>query len=74
MRDGTITDFDESRGLGEVTDETGTVYTFHCVEIADGTRSIAIGTTVRFDVLTKLGRYEAARIVPWMTASDASST
>ena len=74
MRDGTVTDFDESRGLGEVTVETGTVYTFHCVEIADGTRSIAIGTTVRFDVLAKLGRYEAARIVPWTTASDASST
>ena len=69
MRDGTVTDFDESRGLGEVTDETGTLYTFHCVEIADGTRSIAVGTPVRFDVMAKFGRYEAARI----TARTASA-
>jgi CspA family cold shock protein len=62
MPDGTVTDFDESRGLGEVTDENGTVYTFHCVEIADGTRSIAVGTPVRFDVMAKFGRYESARI------------
>jgi cold shock CspA family protein len=62
MRDGTVTDFDESRGFGEITDETGTVYTFHCVEIADGTRSIAVATPVRFDVMAKFGRYEAARI------------
>ena len=39
---------------------TGIVFVFHCVEIADGTRSIAVGTPVRFDVLAKLGRYEAA--------------
>ena len=63
MRDGTVTDFDESRGLGEVTAETGTVYPFHCGEIADGTRSIAVGTPVRFDVMAKFGRYEAARII-----------
>jgi CspA family cold shock protein len=71
---GSVTEFDESRGLGEITDETGTVFTFHCVEIGDGTRSIAIGTPVRFDVTAKFVRYEAARIVPWTTASDASST
>jgi CspA family cold shock protein len=70
MREGSVTDFDESRGLGEVTDETGTVFTFHCVEIADGTRSIAIGTSVRFDVVAKFGRYEATRI----TARGAAST
>ena len=53
---------------------TGNVFPFHCVEIADGTRSIAVGTPVRFDVLAKLGRYEAARIVSWTTANDESST
>jgi cold shock CspA family protein len=70
MRGGSVTGFDESRGLGEVTDETGTVFAFHCVEIADGTRSIAIGTPVRFDVMAKFGRYEAARI----TARSAAIT
>jgi CspA family cold shock protein len=74
MSHGSVTEFDEPRGLGAITDDTGNIFTFHCVEIADGTRSIAIGTTVRFDVLAKLGRYEAARIVPWTTVSDASST
>jgi cold shock CspA family protein len=72
MRDGSVTEFDESRGLGEVTDETGAVFTFHCVEIADGTRSIAIGTPVRFDVVAKFGRYEAARITATGAASSAS--
>ena len=71
---GSVTEFDESRGLGEITDEHGTVFAFHCVEISDGTRSIAIGTPVHFDVFAKLGRYEAARIVSWTTVNDASST
>lgn len=62
MRHGSVTEFDESRGLGEVTDETGIVFAFHCVEIADGTRSIAVGAPVLFDVAPKLGRYEAVRI------------
>ena len=74
MPHGSVTDFDEARGLGVITDDTGTAYRFHCVEISDGTRSIAIGTPVRFDVIAKLGAYDAARIVSWTTASDASST
>ena len=68
MRDGAVTEFDDSRGLGEVTDVVGAVFMFHCVEIADGTRSIAVGTPVRFDVMAKFGRYEAARV----TARSAS--
>ena len=74
MPHGSVTEFNESRGLGEITDETGTVFQFHCAEIVDGTRTIAVGAPVRFDVMAKLGRYEAARIVSWTTASDASST
>ena len=73
VRHGSVTAFDESRGLGEITDECGEVFAFHCVEIADGTRSIAVGTPVRFDIVPKLGRYEAARIVSWTTANSASS-
>jgi cold shock CspA family protein len=74
MAPGSVTEFDESRGLGEVTDEAGKVFTFHCVEIADGTRSISVGTPVWFEVMAKFGRYEAARIVSWTTANDESST
>ena len=74
VRHGSVTAFDEPRGLGEVTDDDGAVFAFHCVEIVDGTRSIEVGTPVRFDVVAKLGRYEAARIVSWTAASDASST
>jgi cold shock CspA family protein len=74
MRQGSVTEFDESRGLGEVTDETGTVFSFHCVEITDGSRTIATGMPVRFDVIVKFGRHEAARIVSWTNASAESST
>jgi CspA family cold shock protein len=74
MPHGSVTEFDDSRGLGVITDDAGATYRFHCIEISDGTRSIAIGTPVRFDVTAKLGNYEAARIVSWTNASDASST
>ena len=57
-----VIDFDVDRGLGSVTTDDGSVYEFHCIEIADGTRDIAIGTDVTFDLLAKLGRYEAANL------------
>ncbi len=42
----------------------GVDYPFHCIEIADGSRSIDVGADVSFDVLAKLGRWEAANIRP----------
>jgi cold shock CspA family protein len=59
---GTVTAFDESVGLGTITSEGGAEHAFHCIEIADGSRTIAVGTTVSFDLLAKFGRYEAASI------------
>jgi cold shock CspA family protein len=59
---GTVTAFDEARGLGVVTADDGTQHPFQCVEILDGTRTIAPGTVVSFEVVPRLGRYEAARI------------
>ena len=57
---GTVTAFDEDRGLGEVTADGGEVHPFHCTGIADGTRTIDEGTAVRFDVIPgRLGRWEA---------------
>jgi CspA family cold shock protein len=61
---GTITRFDREVGLGEVTTADGTVVPFHCIEIADGTRNIPVGTAVSFSLIGKLGRYEAARLTP----------
>ena len=62
MLSGTITQFDAGRGLGTVTAENGTEYVFHVIEIADGTRSIDVGQTVRFQPLAKFGRFQACKL------------
>lgn len=62
---GYVTAFDEHTGLGVVTGaDDGVEYRFHCVEIADGTRTIDVGTEVEFDMLRKLGRVESNLIRP----------
>jgi CspA family cold shock protein len=54
--------FDEHSGLGVVATRDGIEHPFHCIEIADGSRAIDIGTEVSFDLLAKFGRWEAANI------------
>ena len=61
-RSGTVSEFDGHVGLGVILDADGGRYPFHCIEIADGSRSIDVGTEVDFDLLAKFGRYEAADI------------
>jgi CspA family cold shock protein len=71
---GVVVEFDEAAGLGQVDpgDQTGAgvemagrPYLFHCTQIADGTRTIAIGTAVTFEVVPgRNGRWEAAQIRP----------
>jgi len=62
-RQGTVRSFDERRGLGEIATEDGKTFPFHCTAVADGTRRIAPGTPVEFDVVAGLpGRWEAATI------------
>jgi len=62
-RHGTVTEFDEARGLGVVTADDGAAYPFHCTQIADGTRTIAVGARVRFAVGPGLpGRWEARNL------------
>jgi cold shock CspA family protein len=61
---GTVTMFDREAGLGEITGDDGRVIPFHCVAIADGSRDIPIGVDVEFDLMPKLGRYEAAHVAP----------
>ena len=59
---GSVVAFDAAVGLGEVVRTDGVRFPFHCIEIADGTRSIEIGTSVTFVLLCKLGRYEASAV------------
>ena len=59
---GTVVAFDREVGLGDVRADDGTMFGFHCVEIADGTRDIEVGSAVSFEVMSKFGRYEATRV------------
>jgi cold shock CspA family protein len=62
---GTVTDFDEARGYGTVTGDDGRALFFHCTRIADGSRTIAVGTAVTYEVVPgHLGRWEAAGLIP----------
>ena len=61
---GRVIDFDDHAGLGHVAAENGAVHLFHCVEIADGTRTIDVGARVEFDVMVKFGAEEAANLRP----------
>jgi CspA family cold shock protein len=61
-RRGVVTSFDEVVGLGVITDASGDEFAFHCIEIADGSRSVEVGADVGFELLAKLGRWEAANI------------
>jgi CspA family cold shock protein len=58
---GRVTQFDPISGLGTIESDHGS-YAFHCLEIADGTRSIAPGQGVWFRSARKLGRSEAFEI------------
>jgi CspA family cold shock protein len=62
---GVVTQFDGHIGRGVVVTANGTQYGFHCVQIADGSRAIAVGTEVEFAVVPgPLGQWEAAHIRP----------
>lgn len=60
---GRVHDFDADRGLGSITPaDGGAAVPFHCTQIADGTRLIDVGAEVTYDLLPKLGRWEATAI------------
>jgi len=74
-RRGVVTAFDEHRGLGVVTGEDAREYPFHCTQIADGSRTIASGTPVEFEVVPgHLGRWEATCLNGYGPSRSASST
>jgi cold shock CspA family protein len=62
---GSVTTYDDVAGYGELTEETGDVWWFHCTAIADGGRTADVGARVRFRLRPgHLGRYEANDIRP----------
>jgi cold shock CspA family protein len=65
MTTGTVADFDEHRGWGTVRAADGAEHFFHCTAIADGSRTIAVGAPVGFEVVPgRQGRWEATGIGP----------
>jgi cold shock CspA family protein len=61
---GRVTAFDEHRGLGELTADDGRVLPFHCTAIADGTRTIRVGSQVEFEIMAgHRGHWEATSLV-----------
>jgi cold shock CspA family protein len=60
---GIVGAFDDHRGIGEVITDDGTHLRFHCTAIADGTRTIAVGTEVDLAIVNgPLGDYEATEL------------
>jgi len=62
MPAGTVTSFDERRGLGTVT-AAGRDYPFHTTQLVDGSRTVRVGQSVEFEIAPGLqGAWEAIRI------------
>jgi cold shock CspA family protein len=60
---GVVASFDAARGDGTVTLDNGETLSFHCVGIADGTRTIGVGATVTAErVVGHCGRDEATAL------------
>ena len=60
---GQVSAFDDQVGLGQIRGADASLVGFHCVAILDGSRTIAVGATVRFVAQPGLhGRWEATAI------------
>lgn len=65
MVSGRVIRFDDRAGWGAVQDDDGRELFFHCTAVADGSRNIAEGTAVDFDVVPgHRGRWEAWALQP----------
>lgn len=63
MRRGTVAAFDDHRGWGVIRANDDREFPFHCTRLTDGTRAIAAGTAVTFEVVAgHLGRWEATDV------------
>jgi hypothetical protein len=62
---GVVNEFDVDSGLGTVVTSDGVTVPFHCTAITNGSRDIAVHTTVAFILEpAHLGRVEARQIQP----------
>jgi hypothetical protein len=63
---GTVTEFDGERGLGVLQSREGVPFSFHCVNIANGSRTIDVGAIVcGVRHVGLLGRDDVVAIEPW---------
>jgi cold shock CspA family protein len=70
---GRVASFDRDRGLGTVTDDAGGTFDFHATAIANGSRTIEVGTQVAFVVTPgRSGCYEAGSLVPALRRDDGA--
>lgn len=61
----TVVAFDDHAGAGELEEGAGGRFPFHCVAIADGSRTIPVGAEVTFSVVAGTnGRWEAWDVRP----------
>jgi hypothetical protein len=62
-RTGAVAEYDPGRGWGTIVGDDGERLGFHCTQIADGSRTIPVGATVRYTrVPAHLGRWEAGAV------------
>jgi cold shock CspA family protein len=59
---GAVREFDEAQGLGVITGDDDRAFPFHCIEIADGTRTVDVGQAVTFRLLPRFGTFQAGAI------------
>ncbi len=59
---GLVAEFDSPAGLGYIDSVKGNCYLFHCIAIADGSREIAVGQKVLFEIVMRFNKSEAWNI------------
>ena len=59
---GLVVEFDSPAGLGYIDSANGNRYLFHCIAIADGSREIAVGQKVLFELVVRFEKSEAWNI------------
>jgi hypothetical protein len=69
---GRVTSFDDRRGDGEFVADDGEHFYFHCVAIADGSRSIPVG--VRANAIRAVGQRGHDAVVNLIAVDGAEST
>jgi hypothetical protein len=68
---GIVTEFDSDRGLGVLRTSEGRSFTFHCVNIADGSRTIDVGARARgLRHVGLLGYDDVVNIEPQSDSAD----